>query len=137
VIGKARLWITGDVKLTGNDEIKVAGNGSLDLYLGNPVGGAVASVDFGGGGVVNNTGTAAKVKIWGLPTLTDLDFKGNAWLTAQVYAPNADASFTGTPDIAGSIAAKSIDLSGNAGVHYDESLGMGNGPAFSVVSWEE
>ncbi len=137
VVGKARVWITGDVKMTGGDQITITGGGSLDLYLGNPVGGPTVSVDFGGNGIVNNSKTAADCKVWGLPTCTDMDFKGNASLTAQVYAPNADISFTGTPDIMGSMAGKTIDLSGNAGVHYDESLGTANGPAFSVVSWEE
>jgi Tfp pilus assembly protein PilX len=130
VLGKARVWITGEVKMTGGDEITIVTGASLDLYLSK-------NATFGGNGIVNGSGTAASCRIYGLDTCTDIKFAGNTALTAQLVAPNADVHLGGTPDVYGSIAAKTIHSNGNAGIHYDESLGTTTDPIYSVVSWEE
>ena len=136
VTKKVRLWITGNIKLTGNDKIMLTGNGSLELYLGN-TSGATVSADFGGGSVQNSTRDAINFKVYGLPTCIQLQFRGNNELVGVIYAPNADVDLNGTPDIYGSVAAKSIDISGNAGIHYDEALGVKNGQSFTIIAWEE
>jgi hypothetical protein len=128
---KVRLWITGNVKIMGGDFIKITPTGSLELYLSG------ASVEFGGNGVINNNASASTCQIYGLPTCLDLRFRGGAEITAQVYAPNADVDLGGTPDFFGSLVGKTLELSGNAGVHYDEALGNNNGPPFAIVRWEE
>ena len=130
VVGKARLYITGDVRMTGNDTIIIQPNASLEIYIGG------AYVTFGGNGIVNNALTADKVTIYGLSTCTQMDFKGTASLTARVVAPYTDVDFHGTSDIYGSLFAKSIDLSGTSDIHYDEALYV-NGPPFGIISWEE
>jgi hypothetical protein len=113
---KVRLWITGDVRLIGPDFIKVAAGGSLELYL------SWVTAEFGGGGVINNNADASTFKIFGLPTCVDMRFRSNAAITAQIYAPVADVDLGGTPDFMGGITAKSVEASGNSGIHFDEAL---------------
>lgn len=133
---KVRLWITGNVKLTGGDTIQISAGGSLELYLGNTTG-AIVAADFGGGGVENASAVTTACKVYALPTCTTVRFRGNNNLVGVVYAPNSAVDLGGTPDVCGSIVAKSLDLSGNAAVHYDEALGVSNGPLFTIISWEE
>jgi len=130
VFGKARVWITGEIKMTGGDEITILSGASLDLYMSK-------DATFGGNGIVNGTGFAANCRLFALPTCKDMKFAGSTALTAQIIAPYTDVSLGGTPDIYGSIAAKTIKTNGDAGIHYDEALGTTTGPKYSIVSWEE
>ena len=133
---KVRLWITGNVKMTGNDKIQIVAGGSLELYLGNTNGSAVTA-EFGGNSVMNTTSTASNFKVNTLTTCTYVRFRGNSELYGVIYAPNAAVDLSGTPDIYGSIVANTLDISGNAGIHYDEALGSSTGPGYTITSWEE
>ena len=130
VTGNARLWITGTVKLTGSDVISISPGGSIEIYL-------AGDASFGGNGIVNNATDPLACKIFALSTCTSIDFKGNSALTGVIYAPTADVKMSGTPDIYGSLIAKTIQLSGNSKMHYDESLGARNDPQFTIIAWEE
>ena len=47
---------------------------------------------------------------------------GNSQSAATIYAPNATFVLTGTQDLYGSILAASINVNGNANIHYDRNL---------------
>ena len=51
-----------------------------------------------------------------------ISMKGNDQSAVTIYAPNAAFTLQGTPDIYGSILAKTILSAGNADIHYDRRL---------------
>ncbi|HEY0550092.1 MAG TPA: collagen-binding domain-containing protein [Verrucomicrobiae bacterium] len=121
VVGNARLWIAGRVRMGAGDYINIAGNGSLRMYVG---GGAVPSDAFFSGNVMINTpGKAANCSIFGLTNCTEIKFYGAADFTGVIYAPNAVVSVGPTSEIVGAITAKSVSCVGVSGLHYDEALG--------------
>jgi len=50
---------------------------------------------------------------------------GNGALRCVVYAPFGDVTLYGTSDVMGSRVSRSIQFTGNAAFHYDESLATG------------
>jgi hypothetical protein len=116
VAGKARLWVTGDVKLTGTgDAIVINAGKSLEIFVG---GVAV----FGGIANVNGSGNASNCTIWGLPTCTFMKFISGVDIVARIYAPQADVLFSGGAQGYGAFTANSFSLSGSSGIHLDEAL---------------
>ena len=51
-----------------------------------------------------------------------ISLTGNAQSAVTIYAPNAAFSLQGTPDLYGSVLAKTIMSAGNADIHYDRRL---------------
>ncbi|HEY0548099.1 MAG TPA: collagen-binding domain-containing protein, partial [Verrucomicrobiae bacterium] len=122
VVGKARLWVTGDVKLSGfGDEISINNGRSLELFIGTATGTNSVSADFGGGLTFGGK-YATNFTIWGLPTCTSMKFSSSPSVTARIYAPQADVQFRGGADGFGAFTAKSFTLSGSCGIHIDEAL---------------
>ena len=78
-------------------------------------------INMNGNGSIHSTDNIpAKIQIF----VTDgsgIDMQGNQSIYAQIYAPLSPFTTHGTPDFFGSLVAKSIDISGNAKIHYDES----------------
>ena len=52
----------------------------------------------------------------------DVTFSGNSALAADVYAPESDVTINGNPTFAGGIIGKSLNIVGNATLHYDRQL---------------
>jgi hypothetical protein len=134
--GKSRLYITGDLSITGNAFIKLATNATLEIYMGGN------SAKIAGNGIANPTGKATAVAYYGLPSNRQLDLSGNAEYTGTVYAPSADFTASGggnnTYDLAGAIVVKSIKLNGHFHLHYDEALGLMQGDGhYTITSWRE
>jgi hypothetical protein len=129
ITGKARLYITGDFKVTGGGSITITSTGTLELYVGG-------AIDLGGRGVVNLSQTANSCSVFGLPTCVSFKYSGSSALTARVYAPNADIQMGGSTDFYGSMVGNRLDFSGTPGIHYDEALGTSS-PDFRIASWEE
>jgi hypothetical protein len=136
VVGNVTLILTGTggdvVRMTGNDELKIAASSSLNLY-------AAGGLKFNGNGVTNQTNQATALQIWGTgDTTQDIEVGGGPYFKGLVYAPNADVTLHGNPDVMGSIVANNIDVEGSAKFHYDEALASygGNNP-YGVVKWRE
>jgi hypothetical protein len=130
--GPARLYVNGNLKITGNSggpAITLAPGATLEMYIGG-------SMDLKGDGVINPGGVPANCKIYGLPTCTEMDYAGTAQVYCQMYAPNADINITGDFDFSGSVVGNRVSFSGNAAIHYDEALG-GDRPEYNIASWEE
>jgi hypothetical protein len=55
-----------------------------------------------------------------------------------LYAPSADISFTGNPDITGSIVGKTYSGNGNTTLHYDRALdNVGVPTDYRIASYVE
>jgi hypothetical protein len=128
VSGNSKLYVTGDVNITGSAYVYLAPGATLTVYLGG-------SGKFGGGGIVNASSLASNVKILGLPTCTSITMNGGSAFYGIINAPEADIGFGGSSDSYGSYTAKTISVTGGGSIHYDQALG-GSG-AIVVASWNE
>ena len=137
VAGNARLYVTGNVSMSGQDKIDIApNNSSLSLYVGG------ASASLGGQGVVNEGGKAENFYYYGLPTNTSLSLSGNAGFTGVIYAPSASLTLNGGgnnyTDFSGASVTKTVTMNGHFKFHYDESLARaGLARGYIVTSWGE
>jgi hypothetical protein len=118
--------------------ITIAPGASLTLYVGDSSGAAVLA----NLGMVNTAGNASTFKFYGLPTLKNLTWNGNAAFLGTIYAPEAYFKLGGggsTPyDFQGSTTVQTIDMSGQFNLHYDENLKrIGPSSGFIVTSWRE
>lgn len=120
--GANTVWIQGSV--SGLSVTNTA-SGSLTLFVGT-TSGSGDSLSLSGNGNMNYPGLARNLQIYGLPSLTSIDFHGNAVWCATIYAP--EANFIGggggnnTQDSIGAVAVNSATLNGHWNFHYDESL---------------
>jgi hypothetical protein len=132
--GTIRLYITGDVNISGQGSIVVADGAKLELY-------AAGNVNIAGQGVINLTGDPANNQFYGLPTSTSWSISGNGVWLGTVYAPEADVQLSGggsSGDMSGAIVANTITLSGGTKFHYDEDLANLIGfSGYTVASWQE
>lgn len=71
----------------------------------------------------------ANRKLYFLPTCTTATWTGTNDCVGELYAPDTDFTIGGSVDLYGRVTAKSINLSGNGGMHYDESLTPPGGTA--------
>jgi hypothetical protein len=133
VDGYARLYVTGDVQMSGTASITITPKGRLEIY----VAGANASFSK-----VNTTGNANTFTYFGLPSNTSLSWGGNAQYVGTVYAPQATFKLGGggnnIMDFQGAAVVKAISIHGKFNFHYDEGLNR-RGPlsGFRLNSWRE
>lgn len=136
VTNHCRLYIPGDVALTGNALIRIAPNSSLKVYVGG-------SASFGGNGIINQSGCATNLYYYGLPSNTSLSISGNGAFIGAIYAPSAAFVMNGggsssTNDFIGASVSKTVRMNGHFNFHYDELLGrVGPSTGFDVTSWNE
>ena len=133
VTGRARVYVTDDFIMTGDSSILIAPGGSLELY----VGGANASIT-----TVNNAGSCADFRYYGLPGNTALGLSGNNAFLGTIYAPNAFFTLGGGGndwvDYQGACVVDRIRMNGHFRFHFDENLRR-KGPirGFQIVEWTE
>ncbi len=136
ILGDARIYVTGNVSMTGLGKIVTVGGGSsVEIYADG------ASVSVGGKGIVNGSSKPKNVLIFGLPNVTSVSFSGNSAMSVCFYAPNADMTMNGSgADFAlcGAVVVKSLKTSGNVKIHFDEAL-LTAPPAigYRLKSWKE
>ncbi len=130
ITGTVRLYVTGNTSITGNGRISISPGARLEVYCGG-------SISLAGNGVVNNN--RAEDNQWhGLSTCASASIAGNGSFVGTLYAPNAALSVGGNGEVQGAVVANSITFSGNANLHYDESLQNVTGSTgYTVVSWQE
>ena len=116
--GNVRLYVVGNVSLSGNGMILISPGASLELYV-------AGNVFIGGNGVVNLTGRALSNRFYGLATSTSWSINGNGTWIGVACAPSAAMTLSGggvAGDMSGMLIGKSIVLNGQTRVHCDESL---------------
>lgn len=130
VTGNVRLYVTGDVNITGNGVLIISPGASLEVYVAGPV-------NVSGSGIVNATMLAAANKWNGLNNSKSWRIWGSSDFIGAVYAPYAYVELGGAAQFYGSFVGYRIDAS-PAGIHYDEALGTGStgsGP-YKCLSWQ-
>jgi hypothetical protein len=101
-------------------------NASLVLYVGTTNTANSDTLDLSGQSTINSPGSSQNLQVYGLPSLTSIDFTGNSAFNGTIYAPEAALRGGGSGnndlDTAGSIIVASITLNGHWNFHYDEHL---------------
>lgn len=133
---QARLIVDSEISLTGQDKITIQPGASLNLYM------AGSTTKIGGGGVVDSSGNATNFFYWGTTNNTVITINGNGAFTGVIYAPNASYTMNGggssQEDMAGALITKSVQMNGDVGFHYDESLGrLYFNRGYIVTTWNE
>ena len=136
------VHVTGDVGSSNGQgaSITTANHVHLELYFDGNFG---AKAD----NIVNNSGFAGNLQIYGIsPTdpnvqqHIDLNSGGGstAGFAAVFYAPSANFTINGGPDIVGAIVCKNFYTNGNVHWHYDRALdNTGDAVDYRVVSYVE
>ncbi len=133
VTGRARLYVTGDFLMQGSSQLIIAPGGTLELY----VAGSSTVITS-----VNNAGSCADFRYYGLPSNIALALTGNDAFLGTIYAPNAFFSLGGGGgdpiDYQGACVVNTIKMNGHFKFHFDENLRR-KGPVsgYQVVNWVE
>lgn len=164
------LYRTSEVELDGSDVLTINGpvdlisdsdatvNGSAKILINSGTGPSLnlyspGTITINGAGMVNNTGDASKVTIWGTKPSTgtqSMEINGSAAFVGTVYAPNATITMNGAAGFSGAIIGKTLTVAGNSVIHYDTQLAnasISGGPtpgggstgsgAIAVNAWAE
>jgi len=132
VTGDAVLHVTKQVNISGTDVLRIAPGARLQLYVSG------TSAHISGSAIANESGLAANLVYFGLPSNTDLAISGTSEFAGVVYAPYTSLQLNGSGNIYGAIISKTAQLNGNYGFHFDESLDRTlELKRIAVLSWEE
>ncbi len=136
VVGPVEIvMIDKGVSVSGGAKIVIMDGGSLKIYTDK-------NINISGNGLVNETAVASNLIFYGTnPVAGDqtIDIGGTAALASLIYAPNANATFSGSMEMFGAVVANNITLSGNPYFHYDEALNdfFGGSEGLKMSSWRE
>ncbi len=138
ITGDVRIYLTdttGDnLSITGKATFIIADGASLKIYTDG-------GVNIAGNGIVNNTQTPSDFLLYSTYTgpSDGVKIAGNGDLYGAVYAPQTEIKVTGNGDSYGSLVGKSVRITGNGDVHYDEQLRnlSSSGGEFSIQTWRE
>ena len=129
--GDVTLYVNGNFTTSGSGFVYVAPEASLKLYISG-------TFTVSGTGIMNGTGFASKLNIYGLGSATsNWAYSGSSTFIGTVYSPYDNFTFSGSAGAMGSFSANTVTISGGAAVHYDENLGGGTDPQYVVSSWNE
>jgi hypothetical protein len=132
------VWVTGSINLSGNGQVTVKPNEHVKIYV-------EGDVNITGNGIVNEALKPANLELLGVTPSDGVSraftLSGNGSFTGVVYAPDHTVTLSGggsNGNYFGSIVAKTVNMSGNTSVHYDESLVIGDYITdYKVASWFE
>lgn len=111
-----KIYVTGDLILGNGDEVEILPDASLTVFLGG-------NLYVDNSGAINNlTKDPKKLKIYGLDTCTNIDFKNSGTFWGAIYAPDADVHLYNSFNLYGAVVAKSFTQDMNANFYYDMSL---------------
>ena len=119
VQGHVKLYVPTDFKMSGQSQVIIGTNSSLTLYVGR-------LAQFLGGGVINRTGVATNLTVYGLKTCTNILYAGGSDFIGTIYAPDSTFGMGPTGSsiyhLVGSVVASGITINGKYQIHYDEGL---------------
>ena len=141
VRGNAVLWVTDSFTMTGNARVTIMPGASLKIYVGDGSGSG-SEIKIAGNGILNQTGDADKMGIYGLSDNTLVKLAGNGAFIGTVYAPNAQLQGKGggsdIDDFQGAAIVGTVYYNGHFNFHYDEKLGDNNAlTQWKISSWKE
>ena len=131
--GYTRLYVSGDLAISGNASILIDQGAKVEIYVGG-------TVSIAGNGVANGDLRSTSFQLYSLNS-GDVTISGNGQLIAALYAPQSEVTFSGGGEsgaVIGAIVGKTINLGGHVSFHYDENLKK-HGPTrgYSVMAWQE
>jgi hypothetical protein len=120
--------ITGTIDIAPNVHARIYFDGSVNVKARD---------------IVNESGLASNLQFYGIsptdPSVSQsiaIGPPGN--YAATFYAPSADFSLTGNPDITGAIVCKTFYGNGNTSWHYDRKLdNVGDAVDYRIISYVE
>jgi hypothetical protein len=137
LIGPINLYLTGSpsIRTSGQSKIviSIASTGPVKIY-------ADGNIQMSGQGITNQTNLPENLIIYGTSSsAVTYQFTGQAAFFGAVYAPAANMHISGQGGFYGSFMGNTIDASGQAYVHYDESLKdfTGTSQSATTPSWQE
>jgi len=119
--GVVELYVVGDLRIGNSDQIVIVDantnpDACLVIYLGG-------NLIIDNSGAINNlTQDASKLKVFGLNTCKNIDFKNSGNFFGAIYAPNADVHLHNSVQMYGAVTCKSFVQDVNADFHYDMNL---------------
>ena len=128
VTGNATLYVNGNFSTSGSGGVYIAPGASLKLYI-------AGTGSFSGNGIVNQTGMARSLSIFGLNSSQSFAYSGTSEFIGTVYAPHADFKFSGSSGAFGAFTGETVTISGGAHIAYDEDLK--NTGEYVMASWNE
>jgi hypothetical protein len=130
VRGSARLYVTGNVTITGGNHLLMAPGAKLRLYV------AGANVNIQN--LLMTPGTGSALAVLGLPGVNNVSVDTGPGSPCFIYAPGANFSMSGNSQFYGAVACDRFSTGGSPAFHYDEALSAYVGlPLFDIVSWSE
>ena len=130
VVGNVTLYVNNSFTTSGQTYVYLYPGAKLKLYISG-------SFSAGGGGIINGTGTADQLTVYGTSTNSQTwSYTGQSIFVGTVYAPYADFNFAGGAGAIGSFTGNTVTIAGNAAVHYDEHLSSAI-KGYTVSSWNE
>ncbi len=113
VDGNIKIYVTGDLRLGNGDEVEILPDASLIVFLGG-------NLYVDNSGTINNlTMDPKKLKIYGLDTCTNIDFKNSGTFYGAIYAPDADIHLYNGFNVYGAVVGKSFTQDVDANFFYD------------------
>lgn len=113
--GRARVYVRGNVNISGQAYLAISAGASLELYVGG------TNVTIAGGGIIN-PGNATDFMYFGLSANTNVNISGSASFVGTIYAPNAVVTLIGNGEFSSAIVGRSVTFIGTMDFHFDESL---------------
>ncbi len=109
-----KIYVVGSLTMNNGSEIIVQPGASLELYLGGKLENK-NSVGFS-----NNTNDPAGLKIYGLPTCTQIDLKAKTDLYAALYAPSAAVDLYNSGSFYGAACSHSFEIKNSGSFYFDD-----------------
>lgn len=121
ITGEVNLYVTGNTKFENNATLQVEDGAKLILYTDG-------NFTIENNGVVNNiTKDPTAFQLYATSSCT-IKLENNGDVYGLVYAPEAGLQLENNAYVIGAVVVKSAAMENNAGVHYNEDLGV-TGPA--------
>ncbi len=129
ISSNTRMYVHNDFYISGQS--KVVTNDGVEIYIGG-------AGNFAGQGIVNTSGLASNLRIYGVNPTSSLSYTGQSDFYGTLYAPQSTIYMAGDASFYGAAVGDNITLGGNIQFHYDEAL-ADNGPfsGYDVAYWQE
>jgi hypothetical protein len=126
--GYIEFWVTGKFTTSGSGFVDQKTGVHSTWYVDN-------DITTSGASYTNEDGYAANVSFVGVGTGHKVTVSGSGNFTGTINAPGFDITVSGSGQYMGALIGSTLNISGGAGLHYDESLASKGGPQLGVYSY--
>jgi hypothetical protein len=129
--GGVFLQMAGSFQVSGQGAVVVTPHSTLTAWLNG-------DTAISGDGVVNQSGYATNVVLYGSTNATRIAMSGSSGFIGVLDTPYADVDYSGSAAFIGSFIVNSFKDSGGAAIHFDEGLlgGILNN-SYTASAWQE